>query len=297
MRSRLLKLWFNIYCKLRAPMFVRKVRKAYGDWDKYTLQSLPAMLNCDLQTAKSIYLKGLYAHAKFHHAYAFLFGKHGYILMEEVLKSVQIKNPQHIVEVIETGRPVILLSVHMGLFHMGFLKLASTFGTDRTVNLVKISMTSQQEVSMSEKAMETCPNVEFIRFDQRTGERIYSQLKSNNIVVMMMDRETRVEERTTVTLLGRQCHIQNGPAKLAVATKAIIVPVINYIDTQGCNNIEIAKPIDGRTNAGETATAAVDRITTEFACNMDKWLTTYPDQMHYWPYIVSTVNMDKKTKG
>ena len=277
-------------------MFVHGMRKGYGPWDKYTLQSLPAMLNCDLKRAKKIYLNSLHAHAKFHHAYAFLFGRNGHALMQEELQRVQVKNSDYAVQVANSGRPVILLSIHMGIFYMGFLKLASIFGTERTVNLVKISMTSQQEVSMSEKAMETCPNVRFIRFDHRTGERIYSQLKSNNIVVMMMDRETRVEERTTVTLLGRQCHIQNGPAKLAVATKAIIVPVINYIDTQGCNNIEIAKPIDGRTNAGETATAAVDRITTEFACNMDKWLKSYPDQMHYWPYIVSTVNMDKKQK-
>ena len=67
MRSRLLKL----YCKLKAPLFVRKVRKAYGDWDKYTLQSLPAMLNCDLQRAKSIHLNGLYQQAKFHLSFPF----------------------------------------------------------------------------------------------------------------------------------------------------------------------------------------------------------------------------------
>jgi len=296
MRSRLLKLWFNIYSKLMSPIFVHQRRKDYGVWDKYTLQSLPAMLNCDIKRAKRIYLKGLYQQAKFHQAYAFLFSRYGQALMEKELQRVQIKNFEHAVQVENSGRPVILLSIHMGIFYMGFLKLASIFGTDRTVSLVKIPMTSQQEVSLSEKARESCPNVEFIRFDHRTGERIYSQLKSNNIVVMMMDRETRVEERTTVTLLGRQCHMQNGPAKLAVATKAIVVPVINYIDTQGCNNIEIAKPIDGRTNAGETATAAVDRITTEFACNMDKWLTSFPDQMHYWPYIISTINMPKKHK-
>ena len=90
--------------------------------------------------------------------------------------------------------------------------------------------------------------------------------------------------------------MQNGPAKLAVATKAIVVPVINYIDAQGCNNIEIAEPIDGRIKSGETAKLAVDCIVTEFAHNMEKWLTSYPDQMHCWPSIMSTIKMKKTDK-
>jgi lauroyl/myristoyl acyltransferase len=277
-------------------MFVRKVRQAYGDWDKYTLQSLPAMLNCDSQRAKSVYLNGLYQQAKFHLAFPFFFFKHGQSLLTDELQKVKIKNPQHIVQVSEAGRPVIFLSIHMGMYYMGFLKLANTFRTERTINIVKLTKASKREVSISNKISQTCPNIQFIRFDYRTGERIYSELKSNNAVVMMMDRETRVEDRTTVTLLGRQCHIQNGPAKLAVATKAIIVPVINYIDTQSCNNIEIGKPIDGRINTGEVARTAVDRITAEFVHNMEKWLTSYPDQMHCWPCIMSTIKMKKTDK-
>jgi lauroyl/myristoyl acyltransferase len=113
---------------------------------------------------------------------------------------------------------------------------------------------------------------------------------------MMMDRETRVEGRTTVNLLGRQCHIQNGPAKLAVATKAMVIPVVNYIDNQGCNIIEVAQSIDGKREPNETAATAVDRVMTQLASHMEKWLAAHPEQMHYWPYIMFTLNMDKKQK-
>jgi len=293
---RVLKLGFNIYCKLMMPIFVYKTRKGYKDWDKYTIQTLPTLLNCDAKTAKKIYLKGIYQQAKFHLAYAFFFGKYGQALVADELQKVQIKNPQLVAQAAETGRPVIFLSIHMGIFYMGFLKLANSFTTDRTINLVKIAKTSGREASLSKKIKQTCPNVEFIRFDHRTGERIYSQLKANNAVVMMMDRETRVEGRTTVNLLGRQCYIQNGPAKLAVATKAIVIPVVNYIDKQGCNIIEVAQPIDGKKQPNKTATTAVDRVMAELAGHMEKWLTAHPDQMHYWPYIMFTINRDKQQK-
>jgi lauroyl/myristoyl acyltransferase len=278
------------------PIFVYKTRKGYKDWDKYTIQSLPAMLNCDAKTAKKIYLKGLYQQAKFHLAYSFFFGKYGQSLFADELQKVQIKNPNPIVQASEAVRPVIFLSIHMGVYYMGFLKLANKFRTERTVNIVKITKASEREASFSKKIRETCPNVEFIRFDYRTGERIYSQLKSNNAVAMMMDRETRVEGRTTVNLLGRQCHIQNGPAKLAVATKAMVIPVVNYIDNQGCNIIQVAQSINGKREPNETAATAVDRVMTELASHMEKWLTAHPEQMHCWPCIMSTINMKKTDK-
>ncbi len=113
---------------------------------------------------------------------------------------------------------------------------------------------------------------------------------------MMSDVEARVEGRTSMQFLNKKCHIQNGPIKLAVATKAIIAPVINYKDATGNNVIKIEEPILPDKMDTETTNQTIDRVTINYFRNVEKWIKNYPDQVHLWPDICSTLTRDKDDK-
>jgi lauroyl/myristoyl acyltransferase len=75
-------------------------------------------------------------------------------------------------------------------------------------------------------------------------------------------------DRVEVPFLGKQCFLQCGIAELAVPTRALVVPVINYKDGDGNDVLKIEQPIDAKLQPGENRHLAVERVTKGIALYM-----------------------------
>jgi lauroyl/myristoyl acyltransferase len=96
--------------------------------------------------------------------------------------------------------------------------------------------------------------------------------------------------------MAKKSHLQWGIAQLAVTTKAIILPVINDKDSEGCNILKIELPIDASLAANEIISSKILRITQGLATCMEQWLISFPEQFQYWNDITSTCYATKDKK-
>ncbi len=75
-----------------------------------------------------------------------------------------------------------------------------------------------------------------------------------------------------------------------------MIPVVNYKDDSGQDILKVEKAIEHKIDDNETIEQATQRITQSLAYEMEKWLMSFPEQIHYWEDIASTFYAPKDRK-
>ncbi|NKB34573.1 MAG: hypothetical protein GKR91_15885 [Pseudomonadales bacterium] len=100
-------------------------------------------------------------------------------------------------------------------------------------------------------------------------------------LTMFCDLPQRFGESTQVSFLARKAYFPKGPATLALATKAPLLPVITYRKKQK-NFVKVFPLIVPEKLEGETLEQAVTRITQSLVNILEAYLEKYPQQ---WKYL------------
>ena len=207
------------------------------------------------------------------------------------LAKLRIEHLSRLEAVVDSGRPIILLSIHMGSFYFGFLKLALAVNAKREVSVMKTAMASEQENALHRHAEHKFGAITTLRFDDDVGKNAYLALRRGGVVAMMSDVEVRVSSRESVTLFDQECFMQSGVARLALTTNAIIVPVINFTSPSGERILRIEEPLCSRRAVGETsAQDVVARLMQNIATLMEQWIRIDPEQFHRWGDLAWTMH-------
>lgn len=212
------------------------------------------------------------------------------------LDEVKLLNNKGLQALVNSDRPIIFISIHMGFFHLGFLKLAMSLEQESSRELHIFRMPLQEQNNKSDLASlyeRKSHRIKALRADRDGGRKAFVELRKNNAVAMMVDLEVYVKTRECVTFFGEQCYMQSGAATLAVTTRAVIVPIINYVDESGVNIIRIEKQLcSDPVNTSETNQDAVKRLTQEISTQMESWLRIDPTQVHALASIMSLVSQE-----
>ena len=89
---------------------------------------------------------------------------------------------------------------------------------------------------------------------------------------------------TEVMFFGCRAHLVKGPALLAIAGRAPIIPFVTW-ECAGIDVIAMEDLIDTRVLHGESMGAAVTRITQKLALLAERWIKRAPEQWKYLPSL------------
>lgn len=257
---------------------------------------MASALGIGVAAAKQTFRKSLESELAFQVDYAWIARATQAELFAELAK-LRIENFSRLEAVVESRRPVILLSIHMGSFYFGFLKLAMSVNAKREVSVVKTAMASAQESALHRHAEHKFGTIKTLRFDEDVGKNAYLALRRGGVVAMMSDVEVRVSSREAVTFFGQECFLQSGVARLAVTTNAVIVPVINFTSTSGERILRIEEPLCSRRTVSEVSHQAVlARLMQDIARLMEQWIRIDPNQFHRWGDLVCTMHQHQDAR-
>jgi lauroyl/myristoyl acyltransferase len=270
------------------PYYSKKIKTVKRIDARHVIHAISCGLCISGEDAFIIYNRGIESFIRFKINFLYL-SRLPRNIIEYYIGKVTVINPEIINEIQNTNRPIIIFSVHSGDFYTGFLKLAKLSSTKQTINIVKLAGESKKEQGVYDRIKIFCPNINVLRFNQEVAKTCFHQLRKKNIVVIMNDIEARVNSRSEVDFMRKKCFMQNGIAQLALSTKSIILPVVNYKDEKGKNILKIEKPIDVALLENENMHKGINRITQGLANHMEIWLKSFPEQFHYWDYIADTL--------
>lgn len=89
---------------------------------------------------------------------------------------------------------------------------------------------------------------------------------------------------TEVLFFGRNARLVKGPALLAIAGRAPIIPFVTW-ENAGVDMIEMDELIDVRVLQGESVATAAGRITQRLALLAERWIRRAPAQWKYLPSL------------
>ncbi len=179
---------------------------------------------------------------------------------------------QAIRSVIDQGRGAIILTMHLGQWDLG-LKLLSKF--EVPVNVVMLSEEPADVVRLAEEARSS-PLVKIHRMgtSRLLAVELMAALRRGEFVAVQADRAVG-ETTVPVEFFGAETLLPSGPAKLALATGAPVLPVFVLFEKRRMHRLLALEPMRFERERGTDDTA---RAMARIARMMELVASRYPDQ-------------------
>ncbi|MEQ1629630.1 MAG: lysophospholipid acyltransferase family protein [Gallionella sp.] len=269
---------------LFARLKQRSLLLPYLPYEQHIWHNMASCLGVSLEAARGIYKQGSLDNAKFWLDNKWL----ALAPLSSVVKlvdKIEIENRHYFDEALSLDRPILIISMHMGSYYLGFLKLAATVDKKREISVIKLNEATAQEAKIHSLFEKRYGRLKPIRISEGPADEAFLALRRGGVLAVLTDMEARVSDRSEVEFMGHSCCLQNGPAKLALTTGAVVVPIVNYTDKNGRHKLRIEPLFIARREANEDNKNAVKRITASIASAIDGWVRLAPAQVHYWSEI------------
>lgn len=271
------------------PMFALAVAWRLRTFRKRTLHVIGETLSVGRVQAIAIYVRSLFAFADFVIEYTITCSR-GVAEIFRRTDRVVLEGKEFLEQAVAADRPILIATMHMGHFQLGFLKLVQLMKPTRPLSVFKFSGNDRNEDALFDAftSLGCPPNA--LRAKEGGGRDAYLALRRGDIVALTIDLELVVKTRSSVKFFGRDCNMQNGPATIAALTRAVIVPVVNYVDENGRRVVRVERPVDaGARDSGESMPAFIQRTTQQLARTLESWVAMAPHQVHAWSAIADTM--------
>lgn len=181
---------------------------------------------------------------------------------------------EHVAAALAAGRGVVLALPHSGNWDLAGVWLTNTYGRFATV------AERLKPESLYKRFLDYRESLGFEVLPLTGGQRppfevLRERLRGNGLVCLMSDRDlTRSGVR--VDLFGEPTMLPAGPAKLALETGAVLLPVHSYYETDVAVT-DIGAPLDlSSGDVGLITQALADRFTVNIAAHPADWHMMQP---------------------
>lgn len=190
------------------------------------------------------------------------------------------------------GRGVIITTAHMGSFEVG---LAALRQIEPIIHVV-FRRDADSAFEQSRSALRQRLGV--IEAPVDDGWTIWLRLREallrNEAVVLQGDRVMPGQKGEPVPFLGGHLMLPTGPAKLALATGAPIVPIFSLRTPGGKVRVMIEPPISADSTNSELGDRGDRSALMGWAQVLEKYLKAYPDQ---WLLLQPALVEDEGVRG
>ena len=192
---------------------------------------------------------------------------------------VDVFGREHIDAALAKGKGALLVTAHLSNWELGAAYLAAKGYPALGIGMVhpdeKLNeLIARQRASRGYQVIQT----------EGAFRRAVRELRRNNVVCFAGDRDVGYG-RTTVQFFGRPTVFPQGPARMALATGAELVPGFVIRRPGGHFAIMIEPPVPVPETGGRREKAHA--MTQHFAGLVEKWVTLFPAQWgifhRFWP--------------
>lgn len=260
--------------------------RKFAELREEVLQSIRCCLGLSRNEARKVFKQGLrrYVELGMNFSLMSLCTNHFVRSLEET----QVILAEDTLSVMRQERPVLLVTMYMGNFPIGFMKLMQAVQNRKKIFVFKFNGASAQEDALLSLFRQVGQEIHPLRAREEGGKRAFIELRKGGIVALMVDAEVHVTARENVRIFGHPCLMQSGPATLAVLTGAVVLPVINYVDADGRNVVRVDPAIYPESLGGGCSSGERIRLLTQsIAHQMEQWIRIDPSQVQRWPSIMA----------
>jgi phosphatidylinositol dimannoside acyltransferase len=181
---------------------------------------------------------------------------------------------EHVAAALDAGRGVVLALPHSGNWDMAGVWLTNTHGAFATV------AERLKPESLYKRFLDYRESLGFEVLPLTGGARppfeiLAERLRSNGLVCLMSDRDL-TKSGVRVNLFGEPTMLPAGPAKLALATGAALLPVHSYFEPHVAVTA-IGAPLDVSSgDVGAITQALADEFTANIAAHPADWHMLQP---------------------
>lgn len=187
------------------------------------------------------------------------------------LKHCSLNRPDILAAAMARGKGVIILSAHFGNWEMGAAYFSVHCGYPTNALVVRQSSKLLEAMFIKERAAN---KVKLIYIDE-DPRKIFRALKNNEIVCILGDRDP-TNNGIEVNFFGRPCRFPQGPARLAIATGAAIIPGVVARRTNDNFLLRIQPVIEPPENLSKDEQVKI--ITQKFADYLETEVRENPEQ-------------------
>jgi KDO2-lipid IV(A) lauroyltransferase len=194
--------------------------------------------------------------------------------LDKLAKRITIQNKDVYIRVRDQRRGAILVTAHFGPFEVG---AAALLGQEKKVHVVYVSDARRSfdqlrtrlrtKLGISEAPLEG---------DVATWFRLRDALLNDEVVLIQGDRVLPGHRGVEVPFMGGHIELPTGPAKLAMATGAPIIPIFSIRTALGRCRVEIDDALEVERGAGRV-TAEHPAIRT-MAAALERRVRAHPEQ-------------------
>lgn len=185
-------------------------------------------------------------------------------------------------------QPLIIAALHMGHYLPALLHCMARVPKLRDVAILKRQGQSQRE-HLAYQHVAKGIRLHILRLDQRPARAALNMLRSGGAMLTMIDVPPSfgaLPTRTAPFLGHHPARVPVGPATLAVAAGALVLPVASW--PQGrLDVLDCAALIDARTARNESRAAAVTRVHNALAAQTARWIQAHPDAWMLWGHVAA----------
>ena len=185
-------------------------------------------------------------------------------------------------------RPVILACTHAGNYLTGLLRLLRELPEVRALTMIKRPAASEREQRLHAHVAQLGIDVQVLRVAERPLLRALDALRQRRHVALMVDVPPSfgVTGLAPVPLFDHPAHMPEGPAALAVAGRALLLPITVYAAAGG-GAVQLGALIDAAPHAQEDRRSATRRVHSALANQLVNWLRAWPESWMLWPHLPS----------
>jgi len=167
--------------------------------------------------------------------------------MSSLAQNVKVEGEANLQLAISSERPLVVVSIHMGDCPSGFLKLASLVPSGKKVSMIMLPRHKIKQHASFNQFRLTGLDIDALRLDDKPGIEAFKRLKAGYILFMLCDVPSALFTKTAqVNFLNNRAKFPIGPAELALATRANILPIVVFRNEDDVNVLRIESPIDTR---------------------------------------------------
>ena len=189
---------------------------------------------------------------------------------------VRIEEPERLESVINTQRPIVAITGHLGAWELlsGFISL---YFPQRSCQIVVRHPKNEalKEMMLHFRAKN---NVEIVSSKQ-AAPRVRSCLSKNGLSGFLVDHNTRRSQSVFLPFLQNYAAVNMGPALLALRSKAVVWPIFMVREDDGYV-IRNREPLDTQNLVG-TLREKVDQVAAFYTHEVETMVHKYPEQW-FW---------------
>lgn len=186
----------------------------------------------------------------------------------------------------------VLVTIHMGDFVGAFRCIAAQVESGR-----KVLSWQRETRSPTADAPGVGLHLQVLRHGVDAPlEAVAGLRKGDRSLGVLFDLRDDFGATTEVMFFGCRARLVKGPALLAIAGRAPIIPFVTW-ESAGVDVIEMEDVIDARLLYGESVAMAATRLTQRLALLAERWIRRAPAQWKYLPALPGYCHRNGSVNG